>query len=222
MIPLHTWLPDTYPLGAYRRGLVFLSVYTTKAAVYLLARAQPSTELVAFMGAVMAVYGVTFLVVFQTEHEETFPPTTSFRRYHGRRCRTGKVGPGIAPQIAQLALDGAMAHVFNHILYKALLFMTVGVIIWKTGENTLDKLGGLMRKMPVTAIAFWIAAFSISGVPLFNGFVSKGMVVTAAQQTNTLLFVLLEIASFGTFLSFLKLDFRSSASEQSKPATHPC
>jgi multicomponent Na+:H+ antiporter subunit D len=64
-----------------------------------------------------------------------------------------------------------------------------------------------MRKMPVTAIAFWIAAFSISGVPLFNGFVSKGMVITAAQESNTLLFVLLEIASFGTFLSFLKLGY---------------
>ena len=131
--------------------------------------------------------------------------------------------PGISPQIAQLALDGAMAHVFNHILYKGLLFMTVGVIIWKTGENTLDKLGGLMRKMPVTAIAFWIAAFSISGVPLFNGFVSKGMVITAAQQTNTLIFVLLEIASFGTFLSFLKLGyFAFSAPEQLKPAIRPC
>jgi multicomponent Na+:H+ antiporter subunit D len=100
-----------------------------------------------------------------------------------------------------------MAHVFNHILYKALLFMTVGVIVWKTGENTLDKLGGLMKKMPVTAIAFWVAAFSISGVPLFNGFVSKGMIISAAQSTNTLLFVLLELGAFGTFLSFLKLGY---------------
>ncbi|MGA2627970.1 MAG: Na(+)/H(+) antiporter subunit D [Candidatus Bathyarchaeia archaeon] len=205
MIPLHTWLPDSYP-RAHIAASVFLSVYTTKAAVYLLARAQPSTELVAFMGAIMAVYGVSF-AVFQTNMRKLL----SYHIISQVGYMVAGVGlaswPGIAPQIAQLALDGAMAHVFNHILYKALLFMTVGVIIWKTGENTLDKLGGLMRKMPVTAIAFWIAAFSISGVPLFNGFVSKGMVITAAQQTNTLIFVLLEIASFGTFLSFLKLGY---------------
>ena len=205
MIPLHTWLPDAYP-RAHIAASVFLSVYTTKAAVYLLARAQPSTELVAFMGALMAVYGVSF-AVFQTNMRKLL----SYHIVSQVGYMVAGVGlaswPGISQQIAQLALDGAMAHVFNHILYKALLFMTVGVIIWKTGENTLDKLGGLMRKMPVTAIAFWIAAFSISGVPLFNGFVSKGMVITAAQQTNTLLFVLLEIASFGTFLSFLKLGY---------------
>jgi multicomponent Na+:H+ antiporter subunit D len=100
-----------------------------------------------------------------------------------------------------------MAHVFNHILYKALLFMTVGVIIWQTGENTLEKLGGLLRKMPITAIAFWVAAFSISGVPLFNGFVSKGMIISAAEQDSTIIWILLEIGTFGTFLSFLKLGY---------------
>jgi formate hydrogenlyase subunit 3/multisubunit Na+/H+ antiporter MnhD subunit len=205
MIPLHTWLPDSYP-RAHIAASVFLSVYTTKAAVYLLARAQPSTELVAFMGAVMAVYGVTFAVL-QTDMRKLL----SYHIVSQVGYMVAGVGlaswPGLSQQIAQLALDGAMAHVFNHILYKALLFMTVGVVIWKTGENTLDKLGGLMRKMPITAIAFWIAAFSISGVPLFNGFVSKGMIVTAAQESNPLLFVLLEIASFGTFLSFLKLGY---------------
>ena len=155
MIPLHTWLPDSYP-RAHIAASVFLSVYTTKAAVYLLARAQPSTELVAFMGAIMAVYGVSF-AVFQTNMRKLL----SYHIISQVGYMVAGVGlaswPGIAPQIAQLALDGAMAHVFNHILYKGLLFMTVGVIIWKTGENTLDKLGGLMRKMPVTAIAFWIA-----------------------------------------------------------------
>jgi len=100
-----------------------------------------------------------------------------------------------------------MAHVFNHILYKALLFMAIGVIVWKTGENALSRVGGLQKKMPVTAFAFWVAAFSISGVPLFNGFVSKGMVLMAAEGANIWLWVLLEIASFGTFLSFLKLGY---------------
>ena len=114
---------------------------------------------------------------------------------------------GASSAIGQLGFDGGMAHVFNHILYKALLFMAVGVIIWKTGENALSRIGGLQKKMPVTALAFWVAAFSISGVPLFNGYVSKGMVLTAAEQTNIWLWILLEIASFGTFLSFLKLGY---------------
>jgi multicomponent Na+:H+ antiporter subunit D len=85
--------------------------------------------------------------------------------------------------------------------------MTVGVIIWMTGENSLSRLGGLQKKMPVTAIAFWVAAFSISGMPLFNGFISKGMILLAAEHTHLGLWVLLEIASFGTFLSFLKLGY---------------
>lgn len=205
LIPLHTWLPDAYP-KAHFAASVFLSVYTTKAAVYLLARVQPTTELVAFMGGIMAVYGVSF-AVFQTDMRKLLS-------YHiVSQVGYMVAGVGLASYlgsgslIGQLGLDGGMAHVFNHILYKALLFMTVGVVIWKTGENTLDHLGGLQKKMPITAIAFWIAAFSISGVPLFNGYVSKGMVITAAQDTSTLLWVLLEIASFGTFLSFLKLGY---------------
>ena len=205
MIPLHTWLPDSYP-KAHFAASVFLSVYTTKAAVYLLARAQPATDLVAFMGAIMVVYGVSFAVL-QTNMRKLL----SYHIVSQVGYMVTGVGlaswPGIASQIGDLALDGGMAHVFNHILYKALLFMTVGVIIWQTGENTLGKLGGLLKKMPITAIAFWIAAFSISGVPLFNGFVSKGMITSAAEQSNEIIWLLLEIGTFGTFLSFLKLGY---------------
>jgi multicomponent Na+:H+ antiporter subunit D len=205
MIPLHTWLPDSYP-KAHFAASVFLSVYTTKAAVYLLARAQPPTDLVAFMGAIMVVYGVSFAVL-QTNMRKLL----SYHIVSQVGYMVTGVGlaswPGIATQIGDLALDGGMAHVFNHILYKALLFMTVGIIIWQTGENTLEKLGGLLKKMPITAIAFWVAAFSISGVPLFNGYVSKGMIISAAEQENAVIWILLEIGTFGTFLSFLKLGY---------------
>jgi multicomponent Na+:H+ antiporter subunit D len=204
-IPLHTWLPDAYPRANFVAS-VFLSVYTTKAAVYLLARAQPGTEYIAFMGAIMAVYGVTF-AVFQNDMRRLL----SYHIISQVGYMVAGVGMlgwlGAASSTGQLGFDGGMAHVFNHILYKALLFMAVGVIIWKTGENALSRIGGLQKKMPVTALAFWVAAFSISGVPLFNGYVSKGMVLTAAEQTNIWLWVLLEIASFGTFISFLKLGY---------------
>jgi formate hydrogenlyase subunit 3/multisubunit Na+/H+ antiporter MnhD subunit len=204
-IPLHTWLPDAYPRANFVAS-VFLSVYTTKAAVYLLARAQPGTEYIAFMGAIMAVYGVTF-AVFQNDMRRLL----SYHIISQVGYMVAGVGIlgwlGAASMTGQLGFDGGMAHVFNHILYKALLFMAVGAIIWKTGENALSRIGGLQKKMPVTALAFWVAAFSISGVPLFNGYVSKGMVLMAAEQTSVWLWVLLEIASFGTFISFLKLGY---------------
>ena len=204
-IPLHTWLPDAYPRANFVAS-VFLSVYTTKAAVYLLARAQPGTEYIAFMGAIMAVYGVTFAVL-----QNDMRRLLSYHIVSQVGYMVAGVGIlgwlGAASATGELGLDGGMAHVFNHILYKALLFMAVGVIIWKTGENTLSRIGGLQKKMPVTALAFWVAAFSISGVPLFNGYVSKGMVLTAAGETSVLLWVLLELASFGTFVSFLKLGY---------------
>ena len=219
MIPLHTWLPDSYP-KAHFAASVFLSVYTTKAAVYLLARAQPPTDLVAFMGALMVVYGVSFAVL-QTNMRKLL----SYHIVSQVGYMVTGVGlaswPGVAAQIGNLALDGGMAHVFNHILYKALLFMTVGVIIWQTGENTLQKLGGLLKKMPVTAIAFWVAAFSISGVPLFNGFVSKGMIISAAEQENAIIWILLEIGTFGTFLSFLKLGYFAFLREGTIEAKDP-
>lgn len=204
-IPLHTWLPDAYP-RAHFVASVFLSVYTTKAAVYLLARAAPGSEYIAFMGALMAVYGVLF-AVFQDDMRRLL----SYHIVSQVGYMVAGVGLlgwlGATSAIGQLGLDGGIAHVFNHILYKALLFMVVGVIIWKTGERLLSRLGGLQRRMPVTAFVFWVAAFSISGVPLFNGYVSKGMVLLAAEQANVWLWVLLEIASFGTFLSFLKLGY---------------
>lgn len=218
-IPLHTWLPDAYPRANFVAS-VFLSVYTTKAAVYLLARAQPGTEFIAFMGAFMAIYGVIF-AVFQNDMRRLL----SYHIVSQVGYMVAGIGIlgwlGAADAVGQLGFDGGMAHLFNHILYKALLFMAIGVVIWKTGENALSRVGGLQKKMPVTAIAFWIAAFSIAGVPLFNGFVSKGMVLVAAEHTSIWLWVLLEIASFGTFVSFLKLGYfaflRPGTNEASDP-----
>jgi len=218
-IPLHTWLPDAYPRANFVAS-VFLSVYTTKAAVYLLARAQPGTEYIAIMGAIMAVYGVIF-AVFQNDMRRLL----SYHIVSQVGYMVAGIGIlgwlGAADAVGQLGLDGGMAHLFNHILYKALLFMAVGVIVWKTGENLLSRVGGLGKKMPVTAIAFWVAAFSIAGVPLFNGFVSKGMVLAAAEHTSLLVWVLLEIASFGTFLSFLKLGYFAFVREGTTEASDP-
>ena len=194
-IPLHTWLPDAYP-RAHIASSVFLSVYTTKAAVYLFARAQPGVEAIALMGGVMALYGVSFALV-----QNNMRRLLSYHIVSQVGYMVAGVGLGTAAGI-----NGGMAHVFNHILYKALLFMALGAVIHATGRETMDRLGGLGRKMPVTAATFWVAAFAISGVPGFNGYVSKGMVIDAARELLALR-ILLEAAAFGTFLSFLKVGY---------------
>ncbi|MDD1669979.1 MAG: hypothetical protein LUQ67_01480, partial [Methanomicrobiales archaeon] len=204
-IPLHTWLPDAYP-KAHFAASVFLSVYTTKLAVYLLARAQPPTLAIAYMGGIMAVFAVSFAVLQNDMRRLLSYHIISQVGYMvagiGLFCYLG-AGSGVGT----LGLLGGLSHMWNNLLYKTLLFMTVGVIIWKTGENLLSRLGGLQKRMPVTAFAYWIAAFSISGIPFFSGFVSKGMVMLAAEETSLVLWALLAIASFGTFLSFLKLGY---------------
>ncbi len=214
-IPLHTWLPDAYPRANFIAS-VFLCVYTTKAAVYLLARVQPGMEFIAFMGAIMAVYGVAF-AVFQNDMRRLLS-------YHiisqvgYMVAGIGIIGMlGAGDPVAQLGFNGGMAHLVNNILYKTLLFMAVGVIIWKTGENLLSRVGGLQKRMPVTAFAFWVAAFAIAGVPLLNGFISKGMILAAAEHTSVWIWALLEIAAFGTALSFLKLGYFAFLREGKSP-----
>ena len=194
-IPLHTWLPDAYPEGTVT-GSVFLSVYTTKTGVYVLARCFPGAEGVAIMGGAMAVYGVIFALL-----QNDVRRLLSYHLVSQVGYMVAGVGIG-----TELGINGGIGHVFNHILYKALLFMCMGSVIFSTGKRKLTELGGLARKMPITTLACLIAALSISGAPGFNGFVSKGMVISAAtEQHNSLLELMLVLASVGTFLSFVKL-----------------
>jgi len=219
IVPLHTWLTDAYPKANFVAS-VFLCVFTTKVAVYVLARAQPGTELIMYIGAIMAVYGVIFAML-----QNDMRRLLSYHIISQVGYMVAGVGIicwlGAASGTGQLGLDGGMAHLVNNILYKTLLFMAVGVIIWKTGENLLSRIGGLQRKMPVTAFAFWIAALSISGVPLFAGFVSKGMIMTAAEHTSIWIWALLTIASFGTFVSFVKLGYFAFIRPGDTPASDP-
>ncbi len=196
-IPLHTWLPDAYPKATIA-GAVFMSVYTTKTGVYVLARTFPGVEAVAYMGGVMALYGVIFALM-----QNDVRKLLSYHIVSQVGYMVAGIGIGTA-----IGIDGGIAHVFNHILYKALLFMCMGAVIYRTGRNNLTDLGGLARKMPVTMITCVIAALSISGVVGFNGYISKGMVIHAAEESHMhLLALALMLGSVGTFLSFLKLTY---------------
>lgn len=196
--PLNGWLPDSYPEGTVT-GSVFLSAFTTKVAVYALARGFAGLELLMWAGAVMAVYGVVF----------------AFLANDGRRLLSYHIisqvgymvcGVGIGTEIA---VNGATAHAFAHILYKGLLFMGMGAVLYATGRNKMTELGGLVRSMWLPLIFFMVGAFSISGFPLFSGFVSKSMVVYAAELEHLgVVVLLLNLASIGTFLSIgLKLPY---------------
>jgi multicomponent Na+:H+ antiporter subunit D len=213
-VGLHAWLPDTYP-SPHLAASVFLCVYTTKTGVYGMYRAFPDGHLwIAYMGGAMAVFGA-FAALLQSDMRRLLS-------YHIQSqvgymiAGVGLAGASIghidkakkATEVANLAASGAFGHVFNHILYKGLLFMTVGVIIYRTGQESLDDIGGLGRKMPITAGAFGIAALSIAGFPGFNGFVSKGMIIGAAHKHHLdVLWYLLLIGGVGTFLSFIKLGY---------------
>ncbi len=198
-VGLHAWLPDTYP-SPHIAASVFLSVYTTKVGVVTMLRAFPEGHAwLVFMGAAMSLFGVT-MALFQDDMRRLLS-------YH-IQSQVGYMiaGIGIASALAQ---SGAIAHLFNNIVYKTLLFMIAGVVIYRTGHEKLSNIGGLSRAMPVTAGAFLIAALSIAGFPGFNGFVSKGMVTDAAAYDlgSSLVFWMLVIAGVGTFMSFIKFGY---------------
>ncbi len=196
--PLHAWLSDAYP-EATVTGAIFLSALTTKTAVYVLIRGFPGTELLIWMGAVMALWGVVYAVL-----------ANDIRRllaYH-IISQVGYMVAGVGMGTA-IALNGSAAHAFTHILYKALLFMGAGAVIHMTGKSKLTELGGLYKYMPYTFLLYMIGAFSISAFPLFSGFVSKTMVLEAAAVDYRMwIWLMLSMASAGTFLhTGLKLPY---------------
>ena len=196
--PLGAWLPDAYP-EATVTGAVFLTAFTTKSAVYVLIRGFAGTEILVWWGAGMAVYGVVYAVLENDARR--------LLAYH-IISQVGYMVCGVGIGTA-LALNGAAAHAFAHILYKALLFMGAGAVLQVTGLRKLSDMGGLYKTMPRTLALYMVGAFAISAVPLFSGFVSKAMVVSSAAESHrTAIFLLLTLASAGTFLhTGLKLPY---------------
>jgi multicomponent Na+:H+ antiporter subunit D len=196
--PLGAWLPDAYP-EATATGAVFMTAFTTKSAVYTLIRGFAGTEILVWLGAAMAVYGVVYAVLENDARR--------LLAYH-IISQVGYMVCGVGIGSA-LALNGAAAHAFAHILYKALLFMGAGAVLQVTGLRKLSDMGGLYRTMPWTLALYMIGAFAISAVPLFSGFVSKAMVVSSAAESHRgAIFLLLTLASSGTFLhTGLKLPY---------------
>ncbi|MFN4131875.1 MAG: Na(+)/H(+) antiporter subunit D [Caldimicrobium sp.] len=196
--PLNAWLPDAYPNSTIY-GSVFLSAFTTKSAVYALVRVFPGEYLLAILGAIMAFYGVVYATLENN-------PRRLLSYHIISQVGFMVCGAGLG---SFEALNGASAHAFAHIIYKGLLFMSAGAVIYATGLERIHLLGGFAKKNPWIALYFFVGALSISGVPLTSGFVSKSITIHASALLHRPFeYLLMELASVGTFFSIvLKMGF---------------
>jgi multicomponent Na+:H+ antiporter subunit D len=186
---LHNWLQDAYP-EARATGAVYLSGFTTKLAIYALARGFAGTEILIPIGALMTAFPIFYAVI---ENDLRRVLAYSLNNQLGFMV----VGIGIG---TELALNGTAAHAFAHIIYKALLFMSMGAVLTRVGHVRGSDLGGLYRTMPKTAVLCMVGAASISAFPLTSGFVSKSMILeAAAQEHHMIVFLVLLFASAGVF-----------------------
>ena len=186
---LHGWLQDAYP-EATVTGTVFLSAFTTKLAIYALARGFPGTEILVPIGALMTAFPIFYAVI---ENDLRRVLAYSLNNQLGFMV----VGIGIG---TEMSLNGTAAHAFAHVIYKGLLFMSMGAVLYRTGTIKGSELGGLYKSMPWTTTFCIIGAASISAFPLFSGFISKSLILTAAAENHyTLTFLVLLFASAGVF-----------------------
>ena len=188
--PLSAWLPDAYPEASWS-GTVFLSAFTTKTAVYALIRGFPGTELLIWVGLFMVFYGIIYALL-----ENDIRRILAYSIVNQVGFMIAGIGIG-----TEMALNGAAAHAFAHIIYKALLLMSAGSVILMTGKRKCSELGGLFHTMPLTTVCGTIGALAISAFPLTSGFISKSMVSQASIDGDLLwVWLLLTAASAGVFL----------------------
>jgi len=186
---LHPWLSDAYP-EATITGVIYLSAFTTKTAVYVLARAYPGTSMLIWIGAFMTMFPIFYAVI-----ENDLRRVLAYSLINQVGFMVCGIGIG-----THLAINGAVSHAFNDILFKALLFMSVGAVMYRTGKVNATDLGGLYKSMPFTCVCCIVGAASISAFPLFSGFVSKSMVMSAASIGDLrIVWFMLLFASAGVF-----------------------
>jgi multicomponent Na+:H+ antiporter subunit D len=171
--PFSPWVPDAYPAASWS-GAVFLSAFTTKTAVYVLIRGFPGTDLLIWIGLFMIFYGIIFAIL---ENDMRRVLVYSIVNQIGFML----VAIGIG---TELALNGAAAHAFTHIIYKATLLMSAGAVMQAAGTTRMSELGGLYRSMPLTTICALVGAMAISALPFTSGYVSKSLLTGAASEAH--------------------------------------
>ncbi len=188
--PVSAWLADSYPESS-PTGSVILSAFTTKAAVLALMLLFPGESILIAVGLFMVMYGILYALL-----ENDIRRILAFSIVNQVGFMVCAIGIG-----TQMALNGAAAHAFAHIIYKALLFMSAGAVIHRTGMNRCSDVGGLFRTMPLTAFCGIVGALAISGFPLTSGFTTKTLISqAAADATLVTTYFMLAAASAGVFL----------------------
>ena len=186
---LHNWLTDAYPEST-PAGTVFLSAFTTKVAVYALARGFAGTESLVYIGMIMTCFPIFYAVI-----ENDLRRVLAYSMINQIGFMVCGIGIG-----TELAINGAVAHAFNDVIFKGLLMMSMGAVLYRTGKMNGSDLGGLYKSMPKTATLCIVGAASISAFPLFSGFVSKSMVMSAAlDEGYHIVWIALLFASAGVF-----------------------
>ena len=207
---LNGWLQDAYP-EATEIGTVALSTFTTKLAIFCFAKCFAGVEILIFIGALMTFYPIFFAVI---ENDLRRVLTYSLNNQLGFMI----VAIGIG---SELAINGAVAHAFAHILYKGLLFMGMGAVLYRVGTCKASELGGLFKYMPITAVCTIIGAISISAFPLFSGFVAKSLIMSAlGEEGLVFVYFMLLFASAGVLHhSGIKIPFFAFFAHESKVKT---
>ena len=184
---LHNWLIDAYPEST-PVGTVFLSAFTTKAAVYVLARGFAGEELLIYIGAIMTIFPIFYAAI-----ENDMRRVLSYSMINQIGFMVVGIGIGGA-----LGINGAVSHAFNDVIFKGLLFMSMGAVLYRTGRINASQLGGLYKSMPWTCACCIIGAASISAIPLFNAYISKSMVMQGVADSGAVVFwLVLLFASAG-------------------------
>ncbi len=189
--PLHAWVPDAYPQGTIT-GSVFMSFLTTKVAVYTLVRVFPGLEILIWLGCIMALIAVAYAIL-----ANDIRLIFSYHIVSQLGYMVAAAGIG-----TELAINGSVSHAISNILYKSLLFMGAGAIIYATGKTKMSELGGLFKRLPWLTGLFLVGSLAISGFPLLNGFTTKAVILSAASLAEyPLVELFLYLASVGTLVS---------------------
>jgi len=170
---LHNWVQDSYPESTVS-GTIVLSIFTTKLAVYSLARGFAGTEELIYIGVTMTLFPIFFAVI-----EDNLRRVLTYSINNQVGFMVVAIGIG-----TPMALNGAAGYAFCNIIFEGLLFMSMGAVLYRTGTAQASELGGIYKSMPLTATFCIIGALSISAFPLFAGFVSKGLIIDSVGEAH--------------------------------------
>ena len=215
IIPFHAWLPDAHSSAPSPISAMLSGVLIKAAGIYVIIRlffnlfetSESMAVLITTLGSLSMVIGV-FLAIGQWDIKRLLAyHSISQMGYVVLSVGIGMmlISKGMRNEIAALAIAGGIFHLINHAAFKGLLFLNAGAIEYAAGTRDLHEMGGLARQMPATAATSFTASMAISGIPPFNGFFSKLIIIVAAVMARYyLLAVLAVIVSIITLASFLK------------------